>query len=317
MKHKDITNPVYPFGNDPWVTEKDGKYYYCFSERTSGLGVLLVAEIPSIAEITTENASVVYSAPEETPYSEEYWAPELHYIDGSWYIYFAADDGNNDNHRMYVLRGTCDDPTKPFEMVGKITDPTNKWAIDGTVVKIGGENYFVWSGWEGDVNVAQNIYIAHMKSPVEIDSNRTCISIPEYSWETVGGPPVINEGPAALYNGDNVFITYSASGSWTDDYCLGLLEYIGGNPLEKASWKKAEAPVFFKKENVAYGTGHCSFAPAHDGSLWMIYHANPVSGTGWDGRSVWIAPIEFGVDGKPVFGNPKTNVSFPFYTDKR
>lgn len=31
------------------------------------------------------------------------WAPEIHRINDKWYIYYAADDGNTDNHQIYVL----------------------------------------------------------------------------------------------------------------------------------------------------------------------------------------------------------------------
>ena len=57
---------------------------------------------------------------------------------------------------------------------------------DGTVLELNGELYFLWSGWEGDVNVAQNIYIAHMSDPCTIDSERVCLSTPTYSWEKRG-----------------------------------------------------------------------------------------------------------------------------------
>ncbi len=301
-----VQNPVCESGADPWVVEHGGKYYYCFATG-NGVGV---AEIPSINSISSEGYSQVYTAPAGTQYSSEYWASELHYIDGEWYIYVAADDGNNFNHRMYVLKGTTQNPTDPFEMVGKIYDSTDKWAIDGTVVKILGENYFVWSGWEGDENVAQNIYIAHMSNPWTIDSERVLISSPRYSWEKKGTPH-INEGPAALYNGDGVFIAYSASGSWTDDYCIGLLTYNGGDPLNAKSWRKSLQPVFRKKAETAYGPGHCSFTTAADGSTWMVYHANRESGTGWGGRSIWIAPVKFTPWGTPVFGAPEKQVQYP------
>ena len=304
--YKTVQNPIHNGGGDPWVTQLNGEYYYCYS---SGNGVS-VAKVRSIAELK-QNGRRVYTAPQGTMYSAEYWAPELHYINGEWYIYVAADDGNNYNHRMYVLKGTSQDPTKPFEMVGQITDPTNKWAIDGTVLQLDGKLYFIWSGWEGDVNVAQNIYIAHMSDPCTIDSERVCLSVPEYSWET-HGQPYVNEGPAVLQHEGKTFLAYSASGSWTDYYCLGMLTLTGDDPLDASAWEKSGRPVFRNRPQVCYGPGHNSFCTAEDGSVWMIYHGNQISGTGWQGRSVWIAPVTFEADGEPEFGKPETEALFPF-----
>ncbi len=308
-KYETLQNPVVDSANDPWVVEHDGHYYYCRSFWYFAYGII-VTEIPSPHALTNEGGEVVYIAPENTAYSAEYWAPELHYINGEWYIYVAADDGNNETHRMYVLKGTSQDPTDPFEMVGQITDPSNKWAIDGTVLQLKDELYFVWSGWEGDTNVAQNIYIAHMSDPCTIDSERVLLSAPTYSWERVVEPHV-NEGISALYHGDDAFLVYSASGSWTDDYCLGLLTLTGEDPLNPASWEKSPEAVFSKRAGVAYGPGHPCFVTAPDGSIWMLYHANLTSGSGWEGRSGWIAPVTFAENGTPHFGQPENQIRFP------
>ena len=260
-------------------------------------------ELNSLTELTTNGGRKVYTAPANTEYSSEYWAPELHKINGKWYIYVAADDGDNYNHRMYVLECTDDnDPTADYKMLGKITDSTDKWAIDGTVFEYGGEYYFVWSGWEGEDNIRQNLYIAHMSSPSEIDSERVLISTPDNNWEKRGGVPFINEGPVALKHGDALYIVYSGSGSWSDHYCLGTLTCTGGDILDAANWKKSDGPVFEKTDKV-FGPGHCSFTTAPDGSTWMIYHANKVQGSGWGGRMGWIAPIEWNGD-EPVFPTP-------------
>ena len=304
--YQTVQNPIHKGGGDPWVVQHEGEYYYCYSV---GNGVS-VAKVPSIAKLR-QNGRRVYTPPQNTMYSSEYWAPELHYIDGAWYIYVAADDGNNENHRMYVLRGTTQDPTDPFEMVGQITDPSNKWAIDGTVLQLDGELYFIWSGWEGDVNVAQNLYIAHMSDPCTIDSERVCLSVPEYSWE-MNGMPYINEGPAVLQHGGKTFLVYSASGSWTDYYCLGMLTLTGEDPMDADAWEKSDKSVFKQSSRVCYGPGHNSFCLAPDGSVWMIYHGNLVSGSGWSGRSIWIAPVSFDENGIPKFGKPSKEVEFPF-----
>ena len=312
--YETVQNPVAHSGADPWITRHGDKYYYCYSSPVWFFGGVGVNEISSIDKVTTEGGSQVYVAPAEEgadlSHSFNYWAPELHYIQGEWYIYVACDDGNNETHRMYVLKGTTQNPTDPFEYVGQITDPSGKWAIDGSVVEIKGELYFIWSGWEGDVNVAQHIYIAHMSNPWTIDSQRVMLSTPEYAWEK-NGEPLINEGPTALYHGDKTFIVYSASGSWTDDYCLGMLTLTGEDPMDPASWKKSDSPVFEKRFGTCFGPGHASFTTAVDGSLWMIYHGNLQSGTGWEGRSIWIAPVTFDKDGNPDFGKPQKEVQFP------
>lgn len=301
----EVSNPVYHTGNDPWVIAHKGHYYYCFS----GGGGVKVGEIPSLDQITDQTAKQVYTAPQGTMYSKEYWAPELHYLNGEWYIYVAADDGQNANHRMYVLKGTSQDPTKPFRMVGKISDPSDKWAIDGTVLTYNGEMYFVWSGWEGDTDGRQDLYIAHMSDPTTIDSERVRIATPTAPYEKSGMP--LEEGPAALCHNGQAFILFSASGSWTDDYCISYLRLTGDDPMDPGAWKKASRPLVSKKAGLAYGPGHCSVAPAEDGSLWLIMHANPVSGTGWQGRTVWLAPLTFNEAGLPVVPRLSETVLFP------
>lgn len=279
-------------GCDPWFYEYEGVYYYCYSVG-NGVGVKCS---DTLAGLFDSSGRTVYRAPEGTDYSYDYWAPELHCLNGRWYIYVCADDGNNENHRMYVL--SCDDPTGDYTMEGKLSDTSDKWAIDGTVLIYENELWLIWSGWEGDSNGKQNLYIAHMSDPAHIDGDRKLISRPDYSWEKKGMP--INEGPAVLYHEGKVHIVYSASGSWTDDYCLGMLT-LTGNPGEKSGWVKSPCPVMSKTES-AYGPGHCSFVES-GGEDYIVYHANLESGTGWNARSVRLQPVSYRF-GLPVFGKP-------------
>jgi GH43 family beta-xylosidase len=300
-----VQNPIHEGGCDPWVYLHEGSYYYCYS-RGRGISVAKMSSLHTLVP----KGTAVFDPPKWTEYSEELWAPELHYLNGEWYIYVAASDGYSSNHRMFVLKGTSQNPRGRYEMVGQITDPSNKWAIDGTVMELNGELYFLWSGWEGDKDGKQNLYIAHMSDPCTIDSERVMISTPEHNWETVEWPDV-NEGPTVLQHGGKTFVVYSASGSWGDYYCLGMLTLTGEDPMDPASWTKESRPVFTRRTDVCYGPGHCSFSTAVDGSVWMIYHGNQVSDTGWDGRSVWIAPVTFDEDGTPHFGRPEPEVLFP------
>ena len=282
-------------GSDPWFYAHDGVYHYCYS---IGEGVA-IRHASHPLELPNGEETIAYRAPRDTMYSWAYWAPELHFINGMWYLYVAASDTESEHHRMYVLQS--DDVYGTFTMVGKIADSTDKWAIDGTVLPFGSELYFVWSGWEDDVDGQQNLYIAHMSDPCHIDSERMLLSEPTLNWEKRGMP--VNEGPQVLKKDDALYLVYAASGSWTDDYCLGMLRFCGGDVLDPDCWAKDPLPVLSKR-NGAYGPGHCSFLCSADGTTdYIVYHANVESGTGWNGRTIRVQPFVW-VCGFPVFGRP-------------
>jgi GH43 family beta-xylosidase len=298
-----FTNPVARHGQDPWVIRWNSAYYFCQSRDRGGSnpGGVWVNVATNLEDIGKNHWKCVWHPEPGTPHSEEIWAPELHFLQGKWYIYVAADDGDNSNHRMYVLEGTSSDPQQPFVLKGKITAPTDRWAIDGTVLEMpDGKLYFIWSGWKGLDNVAQDLYIAPMSNPWTINGNRVRISRPEYPWEKNGLP--INEGPETLWNGNHAFIIYSASGFWTDDYCLGQLTWTGGDVLDPKSWVKKPVPAFSSTPTV-FAPGHCSFVKSPDGKEdWIIYHAHISAGS--DRRDVRIQRFTWNPDGSPNFGAP-------------
>jgi GH43 family beta-xylosidase len=302
-----FTNPVAMRGADPWVIQKGGSYFYCQSRR----GGIVVSKVDRLTELGRARAATVWTPPRDTAYSQELWAPELHYLRGKWYVYVAADDGDNAHHRMYVLEGTSQNPTDPFQLRGKLAAPSDRWAIDGTVLQMPGDKlYFIWSGWEGSNNVAQNLYIAPMSDPLTISAERVCISRPEHDWEKQG-QPLVNEGPQALWNGDKLFLIYSASGSWGDDYCLGQLTWTGGDVLDPKSWVKKPVPVFAGTRNVI-SPGHASFVKSRDQREdWIVYHTARHRGAGWN-RQVQIQRFSWNMDGSPRFGEAvATGVPLP------
>ncbi|MCP4452372.1 MAG: family 43 glycosylhydrolase [Planctomycetes bacterium] len=293
-----VINPVAPTGADPWVTYHEKQYHYCYS-RGNGIWV---NRSPRLQEAVEGTGRAVWRAPAGQDYSREIWAPELHYLNGKWYVYFAADDGRNETHRMYVLESESADAMGPYSFCGKLAGPSDKWAIDGTVLKHKDRLYFIWSGWEGDVNAQQNLYIAPMRDPKTLAGPRVLISKPVLDWEKKG-TPLINEGPQVLQRHGEVFVIYSASGSWTDHYCLGQLTLAGDDPLSANAWQKKKAPVFFGTDRVI-SPGHASFTVSPDGSEhWIVYHAARHPGAGWD-RNVRAQRFSWDANGHPEFGRP-------------
>jgi len=295
-------NPI-KVGADPSIVMDGGSYW--FAESVSDKGIAL-RHSPTITGLGESERQVIWQAPATGPICCETWAPELQKIRGSWYIYFAADNGDNANHRMYVIKALTSDPFGAWSEPVKVSDSTDKWAIDATVMETAaGQLYLLWSGWEGTTNVSQQLYIAPMSDPMTISGPRVEISRPTEPWER-NGTPYINEGPEVLQRDGKTFVVYSASGSWTNDYCLGMLTNTSGNLLDPASWTKSNGCVFAKR-STAQGPGHHTFTKSPDGTEdWLLYHANTVVNSGWDGRTIRAQKFTWDSNGIPQFGTPTT-----------
>lgn len=314
-----FTNPLLDNGADPWAIHHEGNYYYIKSEGAS----IVLLKTPDITDLRNAQKKVIWKAPETGDHSKNIWAPEIHFINSAWYIYVAADDGDNRNHRMFVLENTDKNPFEgSFNLKSKLkTDAKDNWAIDGSIFQYNKQFYFLWSGWENpkidNGKETQNIYIAKMSNPWTISSDRVLLSTPIFDWEKnfyypeVWEPSVpvyVNEGPQALMHGRKLHIVFSASGCWTPNYALGLLTMnVDGDPMNATDWTKSKESIFQQsKENGVYGTGHNSFFKSPDGTEdWILYHANnqPTDGCS-NKRSPRAQKIDWSKDDMPIIGVP-------------
>lgn len=292
-------------GADPWVIYRDGYYYmvtvsgvtvYCYKSPTlNGL-----AYVDGVAIWTAPTGDAINDT--NRMYSAEIWSPELHYFEASefgeeyagWWLYFAADDGDNVNHRLFTVRALTDDacgkygsPVTGQEGVPEkmVVDNDATWAIGQSVLRVNGTTYLTWTSetGRGSADAAQDIRIAKLQNPYTVIGNGNIICVSEYAWETKGyaynattgaSYAKVVEGATAVY-GDNgeIMIIYSASGYWTNYYCLATLTLTpGADPLLKSSWTKSEEPVF-TRQNGIFGPGHAAFTTDAAGNRWMIYHA--------------------------------------------
>ncbi len=312
-----FTNPLLTSGADPWAIYHEGNYYYIKSDASK----ITLMRTPDITDLEHAEKKMVWNPPAGTDHSKNVWAPEVHHINGNWYIYVAADNGDNRNHRMFVLENTSRDPfTGSFEVKGRIkTDDKDNWAIDGSIFEHRDTLYFIWSGWQEPKTKeeTQRIYIATMSNPWTINSDRVALSKPELKWErnwdypdawTPESPVYVNEGPQILKHGSKLHLIYSASGCWTPYYALGMLTTDeNSHLLDPKAWTKSPEPVFQQSpENGVYGTGHNSFFKSPDGTEdWILYHANdnPADGCS-DKRSPRVQKISWTENDMPVFGVP-------------
>ena len=315
------TNPLLPVGAEPWAVFHEGKYYYTQGAENK----IILWETNDITDLEHATRKEVW-IPKEVSSSYHLWGPEIHRIDGKWYVYFAADDGNMDNHHIYVIENVSANPLEgEFVMKGRIkTDKDDNWAIHASTFEHRGERYLIWCGWPKRriETETQCIYIAKMENPWTLSSDRVMISEPEYEWERqwispdgskTAYPIHVNEAPQFFEskNKDKVLIYYCASGSWTPSSCIGLLTADAGSDLtDAASWKKLDTPVFEQQpEDSVFGPGSPSFVPSPDGKEWyMLYHARRIPNDApgaTDSRSPRLQKISWDADGMPLLGKPR------------
>jgi len=301
-----FVNPVIR-GSDPWVYKKDSMYYYMHTMGNS-ISLWKTSEMSELGN--TIPVEILRPPAMETSHSRNLWAPEIHRLNNKWYVYYTAGAGADSTQRLWVIENSDADPgSGTWKDMGRIyaTD-SDFWAIDATVLHYEGADYLLWSGRPDLSKQNQNLYIAKMKDPLTLELPTVMISKPELAWELNGE---VNEGPQVLINpAGRLFIVYSASGCWTDDYALGLLSLKqGGDPLVAGDWSKTNTPVFVQKpENKTFGPGHNAFFKSADNKEdWIIYHANSNSGDGCTNkRNVRMQSFSWKADGTPDFGIPVT-----------
>ena len=272
-----FNNPLIEQRADPWVYKHHDGFYY-FTGSVPEYDRIEVRRAKTIQELVEAEPIVIWRKYESGPLSANIWAPEIHFIDGKWYIYFAAawtsktNDGLFD-HRMYVLENASSNPLEGlWEEKGKIHTKWESFALDATTFVHQGTRYLVWAQKDPDIPGNSNLYISEMSNPWTLTGEQIMISTPEYPWEVTGFK--VNEGAAVLKRNGRIFIGYSASAT-DHHYCMGLLTADEtADLLEAASWSKAKEPVFqTSDQNGQYGPGHNSFSVTEDGQDVIVYHA--------------------------------------------
>ena len=310
-----FTNPVIQRDSpDPWAVRYGDSYYFTATlDPEGGVWVWRSSTLTGLEEGTKVR---VWTSPASGPGSRMIWAPELHRLDGRWYLYYTASDGTDGNHREYVLAAKTDDPLGEYEAPVRVDPGLERYAIDGSVLRMpDGRLFFMYSTGE--------LYIAPMSSPTRVSGPAVRIARGteewEHGWRSEGGEWVRDAGywveaPESLIHDGKVFVVYSAGHTATDYYYLGLLTLRGDDPLDPAAWTKARDPIFgpyHGPDGDVYAPGHNSFTRSPDGTQdWLVYHARdqhstPSSpGGGFARRTTRIQPFGWKPDGTPDLGHP-------------
>ena len=306
--------------NKPWILQRADPYVYKHTDGT----YYFTASIPAYDGIVLRHSDTlaglkdaeevrVWQKHDKGIMSEHIWAPELHYLDGKWYIYYAGGDIDDVwAIRPYILECADQDPmTGNWVEKGKMTRAEEDefsfeaFSLDGTVFENRGKHYYIWAEKVGVGKQISNLYIAEMENPCKLKTVQVLLTTPDYDWDRIGF--WVNEGPAVIHHDGKIYMTYSASETGAA-YCMGMLSISeDADLLDPAMWKKERYPVLeTNAEKGIYGPGHNSFTEDEQGNPIMVYHArteekiegNPLYNPN---RHAMLMKLTWGEDGRPIF----------------
>ncbi|GAA2260292.1 hypothetical protein GCM10010145_32010 [Streptomyces ruber] len=311
------TNPLAEQRADPHIWKHTDGYYY-FTATVPAYDRIVLRRATTVQGLATAAERTIWTRHTSGEMGAHIWAPEIHFIDGKWYVYFAA--GRTDDVwaiRPYVLETSAANPlTGTWTERGRIALPLDTFSLDATTFVVSGVRYLCWAQNDPAVGTGTNLYLARMANPWTITGTPVMISKPTAAWETVGHR--VNEGPAVIQRGGKVFLTFSASA--TDaNYCMGLLTAsASANLLNASSWAKTPDPVFRSNDATGqYGPGHNSFTVSEDGkSDLLVYHDRDYRDISGDplndpNRRTRVQKLYWRSDGTPDFGIPVADGATP------
>ncbi len=296
---------------DPYVCFQDGWYY--FTASVPAYDGIILRRSKTLAGLAEAEEKYVWKKHESGIMSANIWAPEMHYLFGKWYIYYAGGEADNIfNIRPYVLECQGQDPYEDeWKELGKMQRADDDifsfeaFSLDATVFENKGKWYYVWAEKVSVGPQISNLYIAEMESGNKLKTVQVMLTTPDYDWERVGF--WVNEGPYVIEHDGKLFMTYSASETGVP-YCVGMLTAdVDSDLLDPLSWKKERYPVLKTNEELEiYGPGHNCFVVDEEGNDIMVYHARKESVIEGDplynpNRHAMLMKVRWDENGRPVF----------------
>jgi len=307
-----VSKKLFQDGEYPQAVFHNDKYY--FLRQPTPSNCISIYEADDLEGLATAEPKTIW----QNDTMNHIWSPELFLLGGKWYIYFEADtDGNTDNHQLYVIENTSSNPMEGEWTLKGCLQTNAEWnfGLHPTVLTVRGELYLFWSGWPTRrvEHETQCIYIAHLKDPWTVDSERVMLSKPEYEWERQwinpdgsrsAYPIYVNENPEAFLSPDgrHVCVFYSASGVWTKYQFLGLLTAPAtANLLEPEVWTKSPEPIAIGDSTV-YSASNIYLVPSAEDkqAYYLLYQGKWMEGDE-ETRAIFYKPVPWNNQDRPVF----------------
>lgn len=210
-----------------------------------------------------------------SPWGENcFWAPEVSFYRGKYYMIFTA--RRRSDHSLRIGLAVSAAPQGPFTDVkdGPLFD-AGYAAIDGSLFFDGDGSVYLYYARDCSENIVDGVHISEIYGAklsddlTELVSEPVKLTSPTLPWETERDPAWRwNEGPAVLAHNGKYYLNFSVNCYDCPDYSVGCA--VSERPL--GPFVKYEKPVLVRGEGDFSGPGHNSFFRDGEGRLLTAFH---------------------------------------------
>ena len=252
---------------DPFILLHEGKYYMYATSASDGFKYFVSENLTD-----WEEGGYCYK---NSPWGEcDFWAPEVYYRKGKFYMIYSARWAKNHSLRLGVA--VADKPEGPF--IDIKNEPLFDYGyatIDATLFtdEDGKEYfYFVRDCSENVINGVHTsviYYSAINEDLTALIGEPVKISEPDLPWELEKDSTwQWNEGPYVYKHAGKYYLNYSGNCYASRYYSIGCA--VSDSPF--GPFKKYDQPALKYKENEYSGPGHNMIFKGKDGKLYTAFH---------------------------------------------
>ena len=291
-------NPM-PIKNigDPFVLRAPDGTYYCYATSApDGFKAWTSEDLVHWTDI-----GYVYQRKDDSWGQSDFWAPEVVFYGGKYFMHYSARWSKNQSLRIGVA--VADSPQGPFQDVfNRPMFDLGYAAIDGHVfLDEDGRSYFYYAR-DCSENILDgrhesHLYIVELNDDLtSFKTKPTLIAKPEQEWELRSGPEWLwNEGPFVLKHDGKYYLMYSANFYASRDYAVGYA--VAYNPMGPFI-KAAHNPILVSNVPEISGPGHNSVIASPDGKeFFIVYHIHTDPNKPSGDRQVCIDRMSFDENG--------------------
>ncbi|MBA4148958.1 MAG: family 43 glycosylhydrolase [Verrucomicrobia bacterium] len=222
---------------------------------------------------------------------QNYWAPELEYHKGTFFVYYTG--RNPKDNRLHIAVATAPDALGPWTDHGPMIGQEDG-SIDGIIeTDEKGDRYMLWKNDGNSRNEPTFIYAQKLSEDgLKLVGEMKQLIRNDQPWEGK-----LIEGPDVLKRGDYFYMFYAGAG------CCGKQCSYGTGVARSKSLlgpyeKYAKNPIVTHNDEWRC-PGHGTIVSTPDGRDFFLYHAYDAKDTVYVGRQGVLDEIKWGADGWP------------------